>query len=523
MRKPRFISLVMCCWLTVCLAQGARAQTVNPDLPDGFQDQIVLGGLDQPTSFEFLPDERILITERRTGLIRLVVADTVHSSDPIALIPNIETINGEEGLLGLAVDPRWPAEPYIYIHYTSAETALIFVERYTVTGDLDFSGDGGLNVDMASRHRVLNAPNDALFHNGGTLAFGPDSMLLVCLGDDGGNCAAMDLTQLKGKILRIDVRGLPAGPGGPPPFNAITPPDNPFNAHPDTVARLVHTYGIRNPFSMKIDHPTGDLFIADVGGVDYEELNWVPVAGMNYGWPLWEGPKRRNFSCPGADTTLLVHPIAYYPNPQTAGGAAIVTAGAYRAPAGASQPWPAEYERDVLYGDFGQEFMRRVSYDGANWAPEAAPGQPDADNWGTGEPWISDFEIGSDGSLWYVRMWADFFGQGNTGRLRRIVYAPPTGVEPFVSSGLLRVVPQPSRSGVTVAFNLQEPSRVELSVVDVSGRVVRPLVGGRVLAGSHRYIWDGFDAGGGRAAPGVYFAVLRTADRVESVRIVRLD
>ena len=517
-------SLLVGLSLVLLASRPATAQSVNPILPIGFQDLIVVGGFDQPTSFEFLPDGRIILTERRSGLLRLVVADTVHSSDPIGLLTNIESGTGEEGLLGLAIDPRWPAHPYIYVHYTAGDTALIYIERYTVTGDLPFAGSGELAVDTLTKYRILTAPNDATFHNGGTLEFGPDDMLYVALGDDGGNCAAMDLTQLKGKILRLDVLDLPAGPGGLPLYAGITPADNPFVANPDTVARLVYAYGVRNPFSMSIDQATGDLFVADVGSVNYEELNWITTGGVNYGWPLWEGPKRRTFLCPGADTTFMADPIAYYENPQGPGGASIITAGVYRAPGGASNPWPADYEGDALYGDFGQAFLRRIDYDGANWVPEAALGQADSVNWGRGEPWIADFHVGPDGSLWYVRMWSEFFTQSDAGRLRKIAYLPASSVSvPGVSTGLA-VRPQPSRGAVQMSLVLDAASDVQIDVLDVSGRSVRAIEQGRrFAAGSHVVTWDGRGASGQRVAPGIYFARVRTDAGQSIARIVRLD
>ena len=119
-------------------------------------------------------------------------------------------------------------------------------------------------------------------------------------------CLAQDLTKLQGKILRLDVSGLPAGGGPAPLYAAITPPDNPFVAHADSAARLVWALGLRNPFSFTIDPPTGCLVIGDVGNDAWEEVEVACAGGKNFGWPHYEGPWRTPLTCADADTTAFV-------------------------------------------------------------------------------------------------------------------------------------------------------------------------------------------------------------------------
>src|SRR4029079_10063408 len=120
----------------------------------------------------------------------------------------------ERGLLSIAVDPGWPARPYVYVHHTQTGN-VIRILRFTATGDL--SNASSTNLTLGSAYTVLGNLQDNAFNpNGGTLRFGNDGMLSLSLGDDATGCPAQDSTQLLGCILRFDVSRLPAGAGGPP-------------------------------------------------------------------------------------------------------------------------------------------------------------------------------------------------------------------------------------------------------------------------------------------------------------------
>ena len=184
------------------------------------------GGLNQSVGMALLPDSRIFVVEQRSANIRLVVNGALAAIDPVIHVPDVDADVLEEGLLGIAVDPGWPARPFIYIHYNHSLSPYIRVSRYTVGGDLGFTGDGSLTIDPDSRYHVLTGlPDDSPLHNGGTLRFGPDGMLYISIGDDYNPCKAQDLEELGGRILRVDVSGLPlSGGGGPPAKSLITPP-----------------------------------------------------------------------------------------------------------------------------------------------------------------------------------------------------------------------------------------------------------------------------------------------------------
>ncbi|MGH8005044.1 MAG: PQQ-dependent sugar dehydrogenase, partial [Limisphaerales bacterium] len=83
-------------------------------VPTGFIDQLVVGGLSQPSAFAFVPDGRVLFTEQKTRRIRMIVNGAVSTTDPLMTIADVNTAGNEQGLLGIAIDPGWPARPYVY-------------------------------------------------------------------------------------------------------------------------------------------------------------------------------------------------------------------------------------------------------------------------------------------------------------------------------------------------------------------------------------------------------------------------
>lgn len=501
-------------------APGAGAQA---NLPADFVDLPVVGGLDAPTNLCFLPDGRLLVTERRTARIRLVVQGAFAATDPILTVPDVRSTGGEQGLLGVAVDPGWPARPYVYVYYDYALSAHMRLSRFTATGDLSFTGGGGLALDPASRYDVLTSvPDVASYHNGGSLRFGPDGRLYAATGDDGVSCDAQRPGALAGKILRLDVSGLPVGPGGPPPLALIAAAGNPFAAAADSNARLVWAYGLRNPFSFHVDPATGDLFVADVGDAEFEELNQVASGGLNFGWPYFEGPGRRTPACPGADTTGgFVPPVYWYARSFTA-PASVIGGTVYRRPPGATSPFPAEYEGDVFVSDLYGWFLRRLSRDGTGWSLAPAAGQPNATDWATGLAWAPDYEVGPDGALWYARMWTNY--PQPDGQVRRIVSTNPVSVGPPAGDAGVALAPphpSPARDRARIAYRLDRARWVRLAIHDPGGRRVRTLVPGALRgAGSHAEHWDGRDDAGVTLPAGVYLVRLEAGSEARGRRLV---
>ena len=518
-------------WLLATLLLAAALPAPGPvradgfTLPDGFVDEPVVGGLDQPVNLAILPDGRTFVIERIPGRVRLVVDGAYAPVDPVLTVDSLLADYGERGLLGIALDPQWPSRPYVYLDYTH-QGGWIKVSRYRATGDLAFTGDGQVMFDPSSRYDVLSIPDIHPVHNGGTLRFGPDGMLFIAVGDDNAPCHAQELSILRGKILRLDVRGLPDGPGGHPPPDLITPPDNPYYPIFNLNVRLVWAYGLRNPYGIAFDPLDGAMFIGDVGAASYEELDYAPVAGLNFQWPVYEGP-RRHLECEFVDSTRWTPPVYWYGRDM---GAAIIPGFVYRRPPGAPVGFPLDHEGSFFFTDFYNGWLRRlVPAGGGAWgvAP-AVPGQPGPLDWGNGRVWVSAFQQAPDGSVLYTQNWTAY--PQPTGQLRRIRRAFVTGADPVAGKDagrgptLALPRPQPARGDVRLEFRLATRGPARLTLHDARGRLVRILLRVTDLpAGAHAATWDGRDERGVRAGAGVYRLRLEAGGVVRTCPVVRLE
>lgn len=507
--------------LALAFVAGAALAQVSPAraqlfLPVNFEEEIIYNGLDQSTGMALLPDGRIFVVEKITGRVRLIVNGALASVDPVVTVPEVDGAILEQGLLGVAVDPGWPVRPYIYVHYTHVGSAFIKVSRFTVGGDIPFTGDGSLTIDPATRYDILTDLLDATpYHNGGTLRFGPDGMLYISIGDDNSPCLAQDLIRLAGKILRIDVSGLPAGGGGPPAKSLITPPDNPWVGHANENARLVCHRGMRNPFRFGIDPLTGALLIGDVGFESREEVNLVSAFGANLQWPIYEGDLPGPTTCAGVDSSEWTYPTSLWPHNEI--GGAVTGALVYRRIPDAPYGFPPVYEGAMFFNDFYASWVR-VLYAGqtgiaTDWA------------WQFGATLIVDWHQAPDGSLYYCRLLSN--ATEGPGEIRRIRYIDPGPGQSDVPApggpglGFRAPYPSPSRAGVTFEYSTADEAPVALALYDVSGRRIHTLVDlDHGTPGTHRVDWDGRDASGHRVTPGVYLSRLNVAGRVLERRVV---
>jgi len=238
--------------------------------------QPMVRGLKEPTFVAGPPDgtKRLFMLER-AGRVRVADADGTLHSTPFLDLSNNTSTRTEEGLLGLAFDPTFTDNGYVYIDYT-ANDASVQIVRYTVSPcQLD-------QVDPSTASTVMSIPKRSKYHNGGTLAFGPDGYLYISLGDDEKSEEAQQLSSIYGKILRIDV-------DSSQPY--AIPSSNPFVNQPGARGEI-WAYGFRNPWRFSFDRATGDLWVGDVGDAKWEEVDMQPAAshgGENYGWPYLEG------------------------------------------------------------------------------------------------------------------------------------------------------------------------------------------------------------------------------------------
>lgn len=197
--------------------------------------------------------------------------------------------NGEIGLLGLAFHPRFRGNGRYFIDFNPTDRIHAVEERRY---------DLAAGTDAGETKRILTLTANG-GHNGGTLAFGPDSMLYVSVGDATDPANGQKGTVLNGKILRIDVDK--ADPG----LAYAVPTDNPFAG--SSSRGEIWATGFRNPWRFSFDPATGGLWVGDVGLGSYEEINKVEKGG-NYGWALFEGPAGSG-ACPGSACAAPV--IAY--------------------------------------------------------------------------------------------------------------------------------------------------------------------------------------------------------------------
>jgi glucose/arabinose dehydrogenase len=261
--------------------------------------RLVVSGLQSPLDLQSVPSdaERLYVVEQ-PGRIR-VVRNGQLASPPFLDIASRLSFGGERGLLGLAFHPQFATNRRFFVNYTDPGGDTHISEFRASSADA---------ADPASERLLLVVGQPFANHNGGGLAFDNSGRLLIALGDGGSAGDPHDNGQrvdtLLGKILRIDVDA-----GNP----YALPADNPFlataGARPE-----IWAYGLRNPFRIAIDRPTGDLYIGDVGQSRIEEVDvdtGARHAGANYGWRLTEGSQCYN-PASGCDTTGLTPPLYEY-------------------------------------------------------------------------------------------------------------------------------------------------------------------------------------------------------------------
>jgi glucose/arabinose dehydrogenase len=277
---------------------------------------MVASGLTSPVQLLAAPGDgsRLFIVEQYTGAIRMVKNGALLPTPFLSVATKID-VGGEKGLLGMAFHPNYASNGYFYINYTSSPSGATRIERYKV------SAQNPDVADAASAYQILTIAQPYANHNGGMMAFGPlDGYLYIGMGDGGGdydpNGNGQNLGSKLGKMLRIDVNT----PGGVP---YAIPPSNPFVGIP-FIAQEIWAYGLRNPWRFSFDRYTGDLWIADVGQGDVEEVDFQPFfspGGENYGWNCYEGNMPNQFgSCPPEGMTW---PIYQYLHSQLPGCAII--------------------------------------------------------------------------------------------------------------------------------------------------------------------------------------------------------
>ena len=287
-------------------------------------------GLEQPVFATHAGDGsgRLFIVEK-AGKILVLTADGLQAQPLLDITGRVGSNASEQGLLGLAFHPDFANNGRLFVYYTDRNGDTV-ISRFQTNEERTLA-------DPDSEVVLLQQSQPAGNHNGGMIAFGPDGHLYAGLGDGGGAGDrygnGQNLGTSLGTLIRIDVEG----------DEAVVPADNPFVDQGDARPEI-WAYGLRNPWRFSFDRATGDLWIADVGQNQWEEINRQLAdspGGENYGWPITEATH-----CYDADTcdrAGLTEPVAEYDHSQ---GCSVSGGYVYR---GALQP---ALQGIYFYGDY---------------------------------------------------------------------------------------------------------------------------------------------------------------------------
>jgi glucose/arabinose dehydrogenase len=385
------IALLLCAW-------SLRAAT----LPAGFAEtQYGANVGTSPTAMEFALDGRLFVC-LQGGDLRVISNGNLL---PTPFVTVATSANGERGLLGIAFDPDFANNQFVYVYYT-VSTGPIHnrVSRFTANGDVAVVGSETPILDLDNLSTATN-------HNGGAIHFGPDGKLYVAVGENANPANSQSINTRLGKILRINPDG-------------TIPPDNPTTfpgiaGSPSGVNQAIWVVGLRNPFTFGFQPGTGRLFINDVGESTWEEIN-DGIAGSNYGWNICEG------FCSPPNPTYRDPLFEYGHGSGPTTGCAIV-GGAFYNPA--INQFPASYSGKYFFDDLCSGWIRLFD-----------PSNNTASGFAIGISSPVDLKVGPEGSLYYL-------AQGNGGQVWKISFVatptPSPTPTPLIISGTVSYCSNP--------------------------------------------------------------------------------
>lgn len=439
-------------------------------------------GLSTPVDIAHAGDERIFIVEK-AGRIRIVSPDgSVRNTPFLDIDARVNSSASERGLLGLAFHPDYASNGYFFVNYTnnSGDTRISRFSRDAADPNW---------ADPNSEKILLTVDQPVANHNGGDLAFGPDGYLYIGLGDGGGagdpNNFSQTTSSLLGKMLRIDVNTTDATP-------YAIPGSNPFVNNPNVRDETWNT-GLRNPWRFSFDRETGDLWIADVGQNQWEEINLQAAGGAggeNYGWRCYEGAATYNSSgCgPAGQYTAPVHVYDH-----RSGNCSITGGFVYR---GSRHP---DLQGHYVYADYCSGMISSL-------APDGAGGWKNTNllDW-------NDFQIVSFGEDAEGELLMAAIGQGAIYRVRTMV----TDVnDRALSFAEVTISPNPFRNVLQISGRLERQETVEILLYDLYGRRFFRQV--EVLPANFSKAYEL-----GNLEAGIYILSMRTGEYLETRRVLK--
>ena len=325
MIKKAFKIVVIVSFCITGLLQHARISYAQP--PEYFLNEVFISGLSQPSNLAFDVKSNVFVTEL-SGLVKIIPPG---SNSPVSVF---QVPDYQNNLVGVALDPNFFDNGYIYLYYVAKSTGLETLTRFRVNDNI---------IDPGSKFVIWqsNAEKTSNGHVGGNIAFDNAGKILLSTGDHSTgqgdlapNNPAQKLDSPLGKILRLNPDG-------------SIPTDNPFFDGQGPNYDAIWALGLRNPFRIFFDNKTDRLYISDVGENSFEEIN-IGVKGGNYGWPKCEG----NCNIAG-----MVNPFYTYPHESGKGASitgGIVNNGSY---------YPQKYSNSFFYGDFMLNDIKRIKMD----------------------------------------------------------------------------------------------------------------------------------------------------------------
>jgi len=370
---PTLLTLALA--MIALLACGHGSSSAPPTMPpEGgtFIRTLLATGLVNPTAMALAPDGRTLICEQG-GSLRVVKGGALLAT-PLLTVSVDAT--GERGLIGVTADPAFAANGFVYVYYTATTPAPHNrISRFTTAGDLAVPGSEMVLLDLDDLSAATN-------HNGGALQFGPDGKLYAGVGENANAANAQNLTNLLGKLLRLNPDG-------------SVPMDNPLLAQTSGKNRLIWALGLRNPFTFAFQPGTGRLFLNDVGQNTWEEVD-EGRAGANYGWPATEG---------ATTNPAYTGPLYAYPHSGGAVTGCCIVGAAFYDPV--TPAFPAAFLHKYLFMDLCGGWVRTLDPD------TGAVG-----DWLTGFSSPVDLRVAGDGTVLVL-------SRGGGGTLQRVTYVTP--------------------------------------------------------------------------------------------------